>query len=128
MTLPAPGGGAAAVVNEKLAFEVRPSGGSFVSVSEIWLAVTETVQVVLAGSGEEGVSVTVVAGVALCPNDCGTPAGHSIENAKALAVTLSLKLRTMDELTGTLAAPFAGVMPVTDGAVSAGLAVVNEKL
>ena len=57
MTMPAPGGGAAAVVNEKVASEVRPSGGSFVSASEIWSAVTETVQVVLYGSDEEGVSV-----------------------------------------------------------------------
>ena len=76
MTLPAPGGGAAAVVNEKFAFEVSPSGGSFRSVSEIWSAVTETVQVVLYGSDDEGVSVKPVAGDALCPNDCGTPAGH----------------------------------------------------
>ena len=57
MTMPAPGGGAAAVVNEKVAFDASPSGGSFVSVSEIWSAATETVQVVLYGSGEEGVSV-----------------------------------------------------------------------
>ena len=43
-TMPAPGGGAAVVVNEKVALDVRPSGGSFVSVSEIWLAVIETAQ------------------------------------------------------------------------------------
>ena len=63
-------------MNEKLTFDVIPSGGSFVSVSEIWFAVTVTVQVVLYGSGDEGVSVKVVAGEALCPNDCGAPAGH----------------------------------------------------
>ena len=86
------------------------SGGSFVSVSEIWSADTVTVQVVLYGSGEDGVSVKVVAGAALCPNDCGTPAGHWIENAVELAVTLSLKLMTIGELTGTFGAPFAGVV------------------
>ena len=47
MTLPAPGGGAAAVVNENATFDAIPSGGSFASVSEIWSAVTVTVQVVL---------------------------------------------------------------------------------
>src|SRR5688572_21360942 len=81
ITVPAPGGGAAAVVNETVAFEVSPSGGSFASVSEIWSAVTETVHVVAYGSGVEGVSVYVVAGPELWPNDCEAPAGHSIENA-----------------------------------------------
>jgi hypothetical protein len=57
MTLPAPAGGAAAVANEKLAFEISPSGGSVVSMSEIWSAMTETVQVVPYGSAKEGVSV-----------------------------------------------------------------------
>ena len=89
---------------------------------------TETVQVVLYGSGEEGVSVKVVAGPALCPNTCGAPVGHSIENAVKLAVTLSLKLIAMGALTATFTAPFTGVVLVTEGAVSVGLAVVNEKL
>jgi hypothetical protein len=45
--MPAPGGGAAAVVKEKDTFDAGWSGGSFVSVSEIWSAAIETVHVVL---------------------------------------------------------------------------------
>ena len=53
--------------------------------------------------------------------------GHSRANALAVAVTLSLKLMTTFELTATLVAEFAGVVLVTVGASSTGLAVVNEK-
>ena len=58
-------------------------------------------------------------GEALCANVCGAT-GHSRANALALAVTLSLKLMTMFELTATLVAEFAGVVLVTVGAVSPG--------
>ena len=71
-----------------------------------------------AGSGELGVSVNVVAGDAVCVNVRGEPAGHSRLKALADAVTLSLKLMTMVELTGTLVAPAAGVVLLTLGAVS----------
>jgi len=131
ITLPAPGGGAAAVVKETLTFEAKPSGGSVVSVSEIWFAITETVQLVLGGRSDEGVSVNWVAGVpapGLGVNDCGDPLGHSSENADAVAVTLSLKLMTTDALTGTFNAPLPGDVPVTDGAVSPAAAVVNENV
>ena len=46
----------------------------------------------------------------------------------ALAVTPSLKLITIVELTGTFGAPFAGDTPVTEGAVSTAFTVVKEKL
>ena len=81
-------------------------------------AVTFTAHVVPAGSGELGVSVNVVAGDAVCVNVRGEPAGHSRLKALADAVTLSLKLMTMVELTGTLFAPAAGVVLLTLGAVS----------
>ena len=42
-------------------------------------------------------------------------------------MTLSLKLMTMVELTGTLPAPPAGAVPVTAGAASGGT-VLNEKV
>ena len=71
-----------------------------------------------AGSGEVGVSVNVVAGDAVCVNVRGEPAGHSRLKALAEAVTLSLKLMTMVELTETLFAPLAGVVLLTLGAVS----------
>ena len=97
------------------------------SVSEIWLAVTVTVQVVLYGSGEAGVSVNVLAGEALCANVCGAPPGTASANAPAVAVTLSLKLMTMVESTGTLVAAFAGVVPVTAGASSPGDAMRRHR-
>ena len=71
-----------------------------------------------AGSGDVGVSVNVVAGDAVCVNVRGEPAGHSRLKALADAVTLSLKLMTMVELTETLVAPLAGVVLLTLGAVS----------
>jgi len=74
-----------------------------------------------AGSGELGVSVNWVPGVAgagLRVNACGEPFGHCSEKAEAVAVTLSLKLTTMVALTETLAAPAAGVVLMTLGAVS----------
>src|SRR5262245_55165735 len=91
-----------AVVNEKLKFDAIVSGGSVVSLSVTSLAVTFTAHVVPAGNGELGVSVNVVAGDAVCVNSRVKPAGHSRLNAEADAVTLSLKVMTMVELTETL--------------------------
>ena len=82
------------------------------------VAVTFTAHAVPAGSGELGVSVNVVAGDAVCVNVRGEPAGHSRLKALAEAVTLSLKLMTMVELTGTLVALLAGVVLLTLGALS----------
>ena len=88
------------------------------SVSVTSFAFTVTAHVVPAGSGELGVSVNVVAGDAVCVNVRGEPAGHSRLKALAEAVTLSLKLMTMVELTGTLFALLAGVVLMTLGAPS----------
>src|SRR5215470_12949436 len=99
------------------------SGGSIISVSEICVAVTFTVQVVPAGRFEDGVRVTVVAGDALWVNVFGVPTGHSSENALAVALTLSLKVTEIVEFSGTFVAEFAGVMLDTLGAVSPPLAM-----
>src|SRR5262245_51800646 len=99
------------------------SGGSIVSVSVICVAVTFTVQVVPGGRFEDGVRVMVVAGDALGLNAFGVPAGHSSENALAVALTLSLKLMEIAEFTATFVAEFAGVVLDTLGAVSPPLAI-----
>ena len=57
-------------------------------------------------------------GDALCAKVCAELAGHSRLKADADAFTLSLKLMTMVELTGTLVAPLTGVVLLTLGAVS----------
>ena len=54
-----------------------------------------------AGSAAVGVSVYDDAGDAVCVNVRGVPAGHSRLKALADAVTLSLKLMTIVELTAT---------------------------
>src|SRR3954462_3837231 len=118
MTPAAPGGAGLAVVNEKLTSAAMESGGSLTSVSVIPAAATVTLQVDPDGSGAAGVSVNVLAGDALCVNAWGEPAGHSIANASDAAVTLSLKLMTTVEVTGTLLAELAGVVVMTDGALS----------
>ena len=120
MTLVATGGGGPAVANEKLKSASIASGGSSVSASEIWLAATVTVQVVLNGRSAAGVSVKALAGEAVCANGCGAPAGHSTVKALPVALTLSLKLMTMAESTGTFVAAFAGVVAPTAGAPSPG--------
>src|SRR5437764_884484 len=84
---------------------------------------TVTVHTVAEGSAEVGASVNELLGEALWVNVCGEPVGHSKVNALAVAVTVSLKLMTTFELTGTLLAPFPGVALVTVGAVSGGGAV-----
>src|SRR5687767_6214899 len=95
------------------------SGGSFASVSEIWFAITVTVQSVPAGSGDVGVSVKLDDGEALSVNACTLPgAGHSIVNELVVAATDSLKLTTMVVFVATVFAPFAGVVVVTAGGSS----------
>jgi hypothetical protein len=64
------------VLNEKLKSPAIWSGGSVESVSEIWVAATVTVQVVLAGSAAIGSSVNDAAGELVCVKACGEPAGH----------------------------------------------------
>jgi hypothetical protein len=59
-----------------------------------------------------------MAGDAVCVNPFAEPAGHSRLKTLAVAVTLSLKLMTTAELTGTLVAPDTGVVLVTVGAAS----------
>src|SRR4051812_6772056 len=118
MTPTAPGGAGFAVVNEKVTSASMESGGSLTSVSVIAAAATVTLQVDPDGSGAAGVSVNVLAGEALCVKACGEPAGHSMANASDAAVTLSLKLMTTVEVTGTLPAPLAGVVVMIDGAFS----------
>src|SRR4051794_16194138 len=112
-TFVATGGGWPAVANENAKSDAMVSGGSLVSASEIWLAVTVTVQVVLKGSSAAGVSVNEVVGEAVCAKGCGAPAGHSSAKAPSDAFTLSLKLTTIGESTGTLLAPLAGVVAPT---------------
>ncbi len=119
-TLVATGGGGPAVVNEKEKSSSISLGGSSVSASVISVAVTVTVHVVLYGRSAAGVSVKTLAGEAVCANDCGAPDGHSSANALAVALTLSLKLMTMAESTGTLVAAFAGAVAPTVGALSPG--------
>src|SRR5262245_9862889 len=99
------------------------SGGSIVSVSMTCVAVTFTVQVVSPARFEDGVRVMVVAGDALWVNAFGVPAGHSSENALAVALTLSLKVTAIVEFTATFVAELAGVVLDTLGAVSPPLAM-----
>jgi hypothetical protein len=85
-------------------------------------AITVTVQVVLAGSGDDGVSVNDDAGEELWLNDSGVPVGHSILNALAVAVTDLEKLTVIVEPAFTSVAVSVGTVVVTAGGVS----TVNE--
>src|SRR5437879_5637383 len=100
------------------------SGGSTVSTSLIWFAITVTVQTVPFGRSEVGSSVIVEPGEPLTLKASGVPVGHSIVNELPVAVTGSLKLMSMFVLRATSVAPSAGLVLVTDGAASA---VVNVK-
>src|SRR5436190_16003638 len=119
MTLPAPGGGGATVVNVKTLSAVMLSGGSLTSVSAICPAVTVTLHVVPSGSGCAGVKLNMTAGDALGVKVVGVPAGHSRANALFVAFTFSLKLMTIGASSATLTAPFAGEVLNTLGAGSA---------
>src|SRR5438445_10031599 len=100
------------------------SGGSPVSTSLIWFAMTVTVQVVDAGRSNVGSSVICEVPEPVTPYACGEPLGHSIVKELPPAFTASLNVITMLLLGFTPVAPFAGVVLDTVGALS----VVNEKL
>src|SRR5689334_6437607 len=101
------------------------SGGSAVSVSEIFVRSTVTVQLLPAGNMEGGVSRSVVT---LFCWAAGIVTGLPQLSVTALAntVTLSLKLIVMVAFCATLTALFVGTVEVTDGAAS--VVNVNTKL
>src|ERR687883_579857 len=101
------------------------SGGSTVSTSLIWFAITFTEQTVPSGRSLVGSSVIDEPGEPLTEKLSGVPVGHSSENELPLAVTGSLKFTTMFVFTATWSAASAGDVVVTDGAASA---VANVKL
>src|ERR671927_1513829 len=101
------------------------SGGSTVSTSLIWLAITLTEQTVPSGRSLVGSSVIDEPGEPLTARLSGVPVGHSSVNELPLAVTGSLKLTTMFVFTATWSAVSAGEVVVTVGPVSC---VANEKL
>src|SRR5438874_8723033 len=101
------------------------SGGSTVSTSLIWFAITFTEQIVPSGRLLVGSSVIDEPGEPLTEKPSGVPVGHSSVNELAVAVTGSLKLTTMFVLTATLLASTAGEVLVTVVAASAD---ANEKL
>src|ERR671927_232129 len=98
------------------------SGGSTVSTSLIWLAITLTEQTVPSGRSLVGSSVIDEPGEPLTEKLSGVPVGHSSENELPLAVTGSLKFTTMFVFAATSVAPSAGECLVIVGAES----VVNE--
>src|SRR5947208_3097981 len=101
------------------------SGGSTVSTSLIWFAITFTEQTVASGRSLVGSSVIDEPGEPLTVKLSGVPVGHSSENELLDAVTGSLKLTTMCVVTATCVAASAGDVLVTDGGA---LSVVNEKM
>src|SRR2546427_722549 len=100
------------------------SGGSRASASLIYLASVVNGQSVDSGRRRVITSVIDEPGQPLTLKACGETLGHSIVNEVPLAFTASLKVTVtlLPELTAV--APFAGLVLVTDGALS----VVNEKL
>src|SRR5207249_10462987 len=100
------------------------SGGSTVSTSLIWFAITFTEQTVPSGRSLVGSSVIDEPGEPLTVKLLGVPLGHSRVEGKRVAEGDSLKLTTMFVFTATWSAPSAGDVVVTEGAASA---VVNEK-
>src|SRR2546423_578926 len=101
------------------------SGGSTVSTSLIWFAITVTVQTVPFGRSAFGSSVIGERGEPLTLNACALPVGHSSVNELLVAVTGSLKVTSMFAVFATSIAPSAGLVLETLGAASC---VVNEKL
>src|SRR2546423_6454835 len=101
------------------------SGGSTVSTSPIWFAITFTEQIVPSGRLLVGSSVIDEPGEPLTVKLSGVPVGHSSENELVVAVTGSLKFTTTFVFTATWSAASAGDVVETLGAASA---VANEKL
>src|SRR5437764_15428516 len=94
------------------------SGGSTVSTSLIWFAITFTEQIVPSGRSLVGSSVIDEPGEPLTVKLFGVPLGHSSVNELPEAVTASLKLTTIVRSTATCVAACAGQLLVTDGAAS----------
>src|SRR5918911_2012311 len=101
------------------------SGGSTVSTSLIWFAITFTEQIVPSGRSLVGSSVIDEPGEPLTVKLSEVLVGHSSVNELVVAVTGSLKFTVMFVFTATWSAASAGDVVVTDGAASA---VANEKL
>src|SRR5947208_6225219 len=95
------------------------SGGSTVSTSLIWFAITFTEQTVPSGRSLVGSSVIDEPGEPLTEKLSGVPVGHSSVNELVVAVTGSLKFTTTFVFTATWSAPSAGDVLVTEGAASA---------
>src|SRR5690606_40046959 len=88
---------------------------SDLSASVTCEAITFALHSVPAGRLADGVSVTLAAGVAEDVKPMGVPAGHSSENAPALALTDSLKPTVMAAVGCTAVAPLAGLVEMTVG-------------
>src|SRR5204863_8892628 len=95
------------------------SGGSTVSTSLIWFAITFTEQTVASGRSLVGSSVIDEPGEPLTVKLFAEPVGHSRENELLEAVTGSVKLTAMFVFTATWVAPFAGVVLVVAATASA---------
>src|SRR6188474_1730876 len=119
LTTTEPGTGpAGAVVNEALKFAAMVFGGSSVSRSVTWFAVTVTVQDEPAGRSTIGSSVKTV-GPPLRVNAWLPTTEQVSAKAAAGAETGSLKVTVTFAPPPTSVAPFAGVVERTDGAASA---------
>src|SRR5918912_4392928 len=101
------------------------SGGSTVSASLNWFAITLTEQTTPSGRLLVGSSVIDEPGEPLTAKLSGVPVGHSSVKELVVAVTGSLKLTTTFVFTATWSAASAGDVVVTVGAASC---VANEKL
>src|SRR5918911_2423503 len=99
------------------------SGGSSVSTSWIWFAITLTAHVVPSGRSAVGSSVAVSVPEPLDEKFFGVPLGHWRVNELSEKVTASVNLIVMFVFTATWVAPFAGVVPfvATAGAWSFGV-------
>src|ERR671927_225717 len=98
------------------------SGGSTVSTSLIWLAITFTEQTAPSGRLLVGSRVIDEPGEPLTEKLSGVPVGHSSVNELEVTVTGSLKVKVMFVFAATSVAPSGGEWAVTAGAES----VVNE--
>src|SRR5438477_216972 len=94
------------------------SGGSAISLSWMFAAITVTVQTTPTGRLPLGVSVKLLAGEALATNAIGVPAGHSSLKAVPVALTGSLKLIVIGVSIATGLAPATGRVLLTLGAAS----------
>src|SRR5205814_405291 len=98
------------------------SGGSTVSTSLIWFAITFTEQIVPSGRLLVGSSVIDEPGEPLTEKPSGVPVGHSKLNELPDAVTGSLMTSWVFVEALTSVAPSVGELAVPAGAAS----VVNE--